>query len=100
MNQGLWIIFTVQLGAIISTHLSYNSFHIACFPTVSNFGRLYCYTNTDTKYKNTNNFILHRIKNNKTLAKSYLSMVNMYNIIQLFTIKINLKHYICTRGML
>ncbi len=37
---------------------------------------------------NTNNFILHQIKNNKTLATSYLSMVNMYNIIQLFTIKL------------
>ncbi len=42
-------------------------------------------TNTNT---NTNNFILHRIKNNKTLATSYFSMVNMYNIIQLFTIKL------------
>ncbi len=42
---------------------------------------------------NTNKFILHRIKNNKTLATSYFSMINIYNIIQLFTIKINLKHY-------
>ncbi len=39
--------------------------------------------NTNT---NTNNFILHRIENNKTLATSYFSKVNMYNIIQLFTI--------------
>ncbi len=45
------------------------------------------------KYKNTNNFILHRIKNNKTLAKSHFSIgeyaqynTNIYN-------KINLKHY-------
>ncbi len=37
---------------------------------------------------NTNNVILHRIKNNKTLATSYFSIVNMYNIIQLFTIKL------------
>ncbi len=43
--------------------------------------------------RNTNNFILDQIKNNKTLATSYLSMVNMYNIIQLFIIKINSKHY-------
>ncbi len=32
---------------------------------------------TNTKY-NTNNFILHRMKNNKTLSTSYFSMVNMY----------------------
>ncbi len=43
--------------------------------------------------QNTNNFILHRIKNNKTLASNYCSKVNMYNIIQLFKIKLNLKHY-------
>ncbi len=43
--------------------------------------------------QNTNNFILHRIKNNKTLATNYCSKVNMYNIIQLFKIKLNLKHY-------
>ncbi len=42
---------------------------------------------------NTNNFILHRIKNNKTLATSYFSMVKMYNIIQQIYNKINLKHY-------
>ncbi len=47
-------------------------------------------TNTIT---NTINFILHRIKNNETLVTSYFSIVNMYNIIRLFTIKINLKHY-------
>ncbi len=41
-----------------------------------------------TKNTNTNNFILHRIKNSKTLATSYFSMVNMSNIIQLFTIKL------------
>ncbi len=45
----------------------------------------YKYKNTNT---NTNNFIFHRIKNNKTLATSYFSMVNMYNLIQLFTIKL------------
>ncbi len=40
--------------------------------------------------------MLHRIKNNKTLATSYFSIVNMYNIIQLFIIKlfnINLNNY-------
>ncbi len=42
---------------------------------------------------NTNNFILHLIKSNKILATSYFSMVNIYNIIQLFTVKMNLKYY-------
>ncbi len=41
---------------------------------------------------NTHNFVLHRIKTNKTLATSHFSMVKIYDII-LFTIKINLKHY-------
>ncbi len=40
---------------------------------------------TDIQIQNTNNFILNRIKNNKTLPTSYFSMVNMYNIIQLLT---------------
>ncbi len=37
--------------------------------------------------------ILHQIKNNKTLTTSYFPKVNMYNIIQLFTIKNYLKHH-------
>ncbi len=39
-----------------------------------------------TKIQNTNN--LFYIENNKTLSTGYFSKVNMYNTIQLFTIKL------------
>ncbi len=79
-------------GALIL--ISFRSFSTKCtrpITTVVNYGLYHCYpltlgypclfTNTNT---NTNNRILHRIKNNETLAISYFSMVDIYNIIQHF----------------
>ncbi len=37
-------------------------------------------TYVQIQIQNTNNFILHRIKNNDTLATIYFSMLNLYNV--------------------
>ncbi len=49
-------------------------------------------TNTNT---NTNNFILHRIKNNNTLATSYFSMIIIlaYFALHLFSFVFNLPYF-------